>query len=257
MKMQCEIIRDLIPLMEDDVCSEQSKCAVLEHIEECEECQRLYEASKIYPEFVLNAEEKATRQAVDHGFRKVKRRWLASTLAVLIMVPILYLSWGQYNGRGPAFTNINELAIAKAFLNDLEQGDYEAAFHHLNLEPMKERWLAEWFEEEKLENVEEDAMRVFCESASLLKDIGGIDNAKFLAIDEQADCYTIYYTIVVDGKEEELTLNVTDRGVISFHGEGSFIDDPVAHFGAWNEYLWQEYEGCYFDPETNQYIYPE
>lgn len=25
MKIQCEIIRDLIPLIEDDVCSEQSK----------------------------------------------------------------------------------------------------------------------------------------------------------------------------------------------------------------------------------------
>lgn len=255
MKMPCEIIRDLIPLMEDDVCSEQSKKAVLEHIKECEECQRLYEAAKIHPEFVLNAEEKATKQAIDKGFRKVKRRWLASTLAVLIIIPIIYLSWGQCKGRGIAFTNINELAIARAFLNDLEQEDYEAAFHHLDLEPMKERWLSEWFDEEKMENIEEDAVRVFCESASLLKNTGGIDNAKFLAIDEQADCYTIYYTIAVNSKEKELTLDVTDRGVINFGGEGSLTDDPVAHFGAWSEYLWQEYEGCYFNPETNQYTY--
>lgn len=75
--------------------------------------------------------------------------------------------------------------------------------------------------------------------------------------DEESDCYTIYYTIIVNGKEEEHTLDVTDKGVISFNGDGSFIDDPIAHFGAWSEFLWQEYEGCYFDSETKQYIYPK
>lgn len=257
MKMQCEIIRDLIPLMEDDVCSEQSKKAVLEHIEECKECRRLYGTAQIHPEFVLNVEEIVTKEVLDKGFKKIKRRWLAATFAILLVVPILYLSWGQYYGRGLAFTNINELVIARAFLNDLEKEDYEAAFYHLNLEPMKERWIGEWFEEEKLENIERDAKRVFCESAKLLKNVGGIENPKLLAIDEQLDHYTIYYTIIVNGKEEELTLDVTDRGVIGFSGNGSFIDDPVAHFGEWSEFLWQEYEGCYFNPETNQYVYPE
>lgn len=257
MKMQCEIIRDLIPLMEDDVCSEQSKKAVLEHIEECEKCRRLYETAKSNPQFVLDAEEIVTKEVLDKGFKKVKRRWLASVLAVLLVMPILYLSWGQYRGRGFSFTNINEFVIARAFLNDLEKEDYEAAFHHLNLEPMKERWLQDWFEEEKLENIEEDAQRVFCESSSLLKDVGGIDNPKLLAIDEQPERYVIYYTIEVNGKEEEFSMDVTDKGIIGFSGDGSFIDDPVAHFGAWSEFLWQEYEGCYFDSETNQYIYPE
>ena len=257
MKMQCEIVRDLIPLMEDDVCSEQSKKAVLEHVEECEECRRLYETAKIHPEFMLSAEETAVKEAVHKGFKKIKRRWLTSTFVVLILIPILYLSWGQYYGRGIAFTNINELVIARAFLSDLEQEDYEAAFLHLNLEPMKERWISEWFEEEKLENLEEDAMRVFCESASLLENVGGIDTPRFLAIDKQADCYRVYYIITVDSKEEQLTLDVTDRGVTNFIGSGSFIDEPVAHLGMWSEYLWQEYEGCYFDPETKQYIYLE
>ena len=257
MKIQCEIIRDLIPLLEDDVCSEQSKKAVLEHIDECEECRKLYEAAKSNPQFVLNAEEIATKEVFNKGFKKVKRRWLASVLAVLFLIPILYLSWGQYYGRGFSFTNLNEFVIARAFLNDLEKEDYEAAFHHLYLEPMKERWLSDWFEEEKLENIEEDAMRVFCESAILLNNAGGIENPKLLAIDRQSDYYVIYYTIEINGKEAEFFMDVTDRGIIGFAGDGSFIDDPVAHLGAWSEFLWQEYEGCYFDSETKQYIYPE
>ena len=65
----------------------------------------------------------------------------------------------------------------------------------------------------------------------------------------------LYYTVIVDGQEQELLLNVADQGIIRFSNHGSFIYEPVAHFGQWSEYLWEEYEGCYFDPETKQYIY--
>lgn len=254
MKMQCEIIRDLIPLMEDDVCSEQSKMAVLKHIEECEECKQIYENATNNLHFVLDADELATTEVLHKGFKKVKRRWCASILIILFMLPILYLCWGQYYGRGISFTNINEFVIARAFLSDLEKDDYEAAFQHLHLEPMKQRWLQDWFEEEKLENIETDAKRVFCDSAMLLKKNGGIENPKLLAINAQANHYTIYYTIMVNDQEKEFFMDVTDKGIINFSGYGSFIDDPVAHFGAWSEFLWQEYKECYFDAETKQYI---
>ena len=50
-------------------------------------------------------------------------------------------------------------------------------------------------------------------------------------------------------------MDITNDGIKSFFGTGSFINDPVAHFGAWSEYLWEEYEGCYFDTETKKYVY--
>lgn len=253
--MRCEIIKDLIPLIEGDVCSPQSKEAVLEHIKTCDSCRLLYESSNIQPVFVLSTDETTAQKSIEKSFRKVKRRWVASILLVIFFVPIFFLAWGQFDGRGLSFTNINEIIIANAFLRDLKQGDYEAAFQHLNLEPMKERWLKEWFEEDKLENIKNDAQRVFLESASLLIDAGGIEDFQFLAIDKQPKHFTLYYTIVVNGTEQNLELDVTDKGITSILGYGSFIDDPVAHFGAWSEYLWQEYEGCYFDPETKQYMY--
>lgn len=39
MKLNCEIIRDLLPLYSDKVCSEESKAAVEEHLKECEPCR--------------------------------------------------------------------------------------------------------------------------------------------------------------------------------------------------------------------------
>lgn len=96
------------------------------------------------PQFVLNAEEIVTKNVLQKGFKKVKRRWLTSIAFVLLVIPVLFLSWGQYCGRGFSFTNIHEFVIARAFLSDLEKEDYEAAFSHLNLDYVKERWLDEW-----------------------------------------------------------------------------------------------------------------
>ena len=39
MKLDCEIIRDLLPLYGDNVCSEKSREAVEEHLRECETCR--------------------------------------------------------------------------------------------------------------------------------------------------------------------------------------------------------------------------
>lgn len=46
MTYPCGIIRDLLPLYIDDVCNEESKQAVQNHLSECEECKRYYEAMK-------------------------------------------------------------------------------------------------------------------------------------------------------------------------------------------------------------------
>lgn len=44
--MNCNIVKDLIPLYIDGCCSEESEKAVEEHINSCAECKRLYEDMK-------------------------------------------------------------------------------------------------------------------------------------------------------------------------------------------------------------------
>ena len=41
-KLECEIVRDLLPLYHDDVVSEVTKTAVAEHLSECEDCAEEY-----------------------------------------------------------------------------------------------------------------------------------------------------------------------------------------------------------------------
>lgn len=132
--MKCEIIKDLIPLVEDDVCSPQSKEAVLEHIQTCAACREVYEKIKIQPVFKVSADEETARKSLRKGFRKVKRRWAFSLVIVLCLVPIALLTWGQFSGRGMSFTNLNKIRIADTFLRDLKKGNYEAAFKHVNID---------------------------------------------------------------------------------------------------------------------------
>ena len=46
MNKDCEIIKDLIPLYVDGVCSEESKAKVEEHIEHCPDCLMTVERMK-------------------------------------------------------------------------------------------------------------------------------------------------------------------------------------------------------------------
>ena len=45
-RIPCNVNKDLLPLYVDDVCSEESKSMVEEHLAGCEKCQEYYEALK-------------------------------------------------------------------------------------------------------------------------------------------------------------------------------------------------------------------
>ena len=47
MKIPCELIFDLLPLYQEDLCSEVTKEFVEEHLKECPQCQQLLESSQI------------------------------------------------------------------------------------------------------------------------------------------------------------------------------------------------------------------
>lgn len=70
--MKCEIIRDLIPLYLDDVCSEETRKLVEDHLSECKECQEYMkelqmelEVGKQKPEEDLD-EKKLLQEGAEH-----------------------------------------------------------------------------------------------------------------------------------------------------------------------------------------------
>ena len=80
--MDCNIIKDLIPLYIDGCCSEESEKTVEEHIENCHECKKLFDDMKSPADMVAVAESPKT-------FSKLND-WKASILQSVL----LFLSFG-------------------------------------------------------------------------------------------------------------------------------------------------------------------
>ena len=89
MKMECEVIRDLLPLYADEVCSEKSRSLVDEHLAACPECEA------ILRELKRNDIESGLKDEKDgviaHQAIRFKRRSAAvgSLIAGLFMIPVL------------------------------------------------------------------------------------------------------------------------------------------------------------------------
>lgn len=123
MKLDCELIQDLLPMYEEGLCSPASRQAVEAHLQECAHCRALTAPLAIErPE-----EPPAADRAVKKSIKKVRRRWLASLLAAVLIVPLLLLGFNQYRGAGLCFTNADDIVTAWRFLRALETEDWEAA----------------------------------------------------------------------------------------------------------------------------------
>lgn len=252
----CEIVQDLLPIYIDGCCSEGSCQMVEEHLECCQECNRAHQ--EMLGQLPLTVEppvqeEKQTGSVLKKGFQKIRRRWILSLATVIAAIPLCVLGWNQFRGIGVCFTNLHEMWIANAFLSDLKNGDYESAYRHMDVEALRERWLEDWFDEETLSNIKEDGLEIFLRSAQELKDAGNITRYEYLSSQRQQDGFSFEYTISVDGKGYRLSLYVGDKGVQSLAGPQ--LQSVPGQLTMWSEYLWEHYEGCYFDWDTGEYVY--
>ena len=71
MKTNCKIIEDLLPLYTDEVCSDESKRLVEEHLEECDSCSAKLNAQKA--EITVDKEKIEQNLKAKDPFKKIKR----------------------------------------------------------------------------------------------------------------------------------------------------------------------------------------
>ena len=79
-KISCDICVDLIPLVKDEVASEDSKHAVLEHIKSCENCRKLYGEEMIF--------EKSDAKIIS----KIKNHLIKISLVIITLGVLLGIS---------------------------------------------------------------------------------------------------------------------------------------------------------------------
>lgn len=86
MKMNCDVIRDLLPLYADEVCSEASKALVEEHLQSCESCGKELRIMRSGEPSAI-AEEVNTAQAAQKAW---KRNKIVTAEKVLLAVVLLF-----------------------------------------------------------------------------------------------------------------------------------------------------------------------
>ena len=89
MKLDCEVIRDLLPLYADQACSEQSRALVNEHLLDCADCRDMLQ--KIKENEIENGLKQEKDSVLQYGIRQFKKRTAAvgSAVSGAFIVPIL------------------------------------------------------------------------------------------------------------------------------------------------------------------------
>ena len=101
MTYPCGIIRDLLPLYIDDVCNEESKQAVHNHLSECEKCRSCYESMKSNEGFEdkrsNNSEDskmasslKNVKNTINKRIRNIALCAVAAVLVVIVGFNLLF-----------------------------------------------------------------------------------------------------------------------------------------------------------------------
>lgn len=107
MKFDCNIIKDLLPLYHDEVCSRESKDAVENHMKECESCRKYYQeinASDIVEDVTYEAEREKKKSKI---LKKVKRGLIITGILIaigILAVVALFVGPWIYMLAGIVFT---------------------------------------------------------------------------------------------------------------------------------------------------------
>ena len=115
MKTDCNVIRDLLPLYADEVCSDESRVLVDEHLAECAECTE--ELARIRENEIENHLAAEKEDVIRYQKKKFGRRSAAvgSAIAWILMIPVvicLFINRLQGGGMGWFMITLASIAVA-------------------------------------------------------------------------------------------------------------------------------------------------
>ena len=119
MNKHCEVIRDLLPLYADEVCSERSRELIEEHLRECPECSAMLERLRTHEIEEGLQEEK--EQVIEHQAKSFRRRsaTVGSVVSGIFMIPVvvcLIVNLASGSPLGWFFIVLAALAVAASLV---------------------------------------------------------------------------------------------------------------------------------------------
>lgn len=141
--MTCDVIKDLIPLYEEDLCSQASRELVEEHVETCADCRALLldkkgfaspDGSKGEGETVSgDGDRKKAGGNMEpvRPFRKVKRAYNMRILGALLLIPVLVFTYAEVSGKS-LVRMMKGNYMASRYFSSLTSGDHDKAARSLD-----------------------------------------------------------------------------------------------------------------------------
>ena len=119
MKIDCSVIRDLLPLYADEVCSKESGDLVQEHLQECPDCKDMLR--KLQETEIENNLQDEKTDVIKYGTRWFKRRStiIGAVVAGFFMIPVLVsliVNFSIGMGAGWFFLVFASLCIPASFI---------------------------------------------------------------------------------------------------------------------------------------------
>ena len=87
--MDCDVIRDLLPLYADEACSEKSRALINEHLLDCADCREMLQ--RIRENEIENSLRNEKASVLQYGIKQFKKRSAAvgSAVSGVFLIPIL------------------------------------------------------------------------------------------------------------------------------------------------------------------------
>jgi len=134
--MNCNVVRDLLPVYFDGLCSEETVAQMEEHMEQCEECKKVRQS--LGAEEMLPAETEQWDRAIA-PLKKVKKTirkkngWLVACVCVLLLILGMtsVLTYGQITKKGISFELLYDAMRLRSIGKQFAQGNVEPLYEIL------------------------------------------------------------------------------------------------------------------------------
>lgn len=118
MNKDCEIIKDLLPLYVDDVCSIETKELVEKHLKNCNECKKIFETME-KDEHNKNFEEKESIKNFNNKIKRNKKKAVVISLIIFVIGILLIkyicscILFNHIINKAHKFSDIDNMYIQK------------------------------------------------------------------------------------------------------------------------------------------------
>lgn len=216
MKTPCNVIRDLLPLYQDGVCSPESRQLVEEHLEGCETCRAEWERmSAPIPTAHPQVEERTVAKAASSAWKRGRRRAFSKGfLIAVVLVGVIFAlvgTWAWVNSRRTEVTGrIVETQVDNT-TEDVTYVVYTSRGEQIGLRIKKDTYIRSFFDtytdQAFRDGSIDDALHVYAELGSDKETIRNLDGEKIPAYSAQIveiDAYKLPDPVLLkDGTQVE------------------------------------------------------